>query len=144
MLESATLAIAIQGGSGQGIGAERSVNGSPVQRSSRERDHVPISGDVEAERRRLSRAAGVAVVESADLRKRNDLAMRGWLDGTRLRRVFGESQVRTRAVVVAEVIVKTTTQVSLVEDDDVVEEFASDGADHALGKGVLPTASAAW
>ena len=78
------------------------------------------------------------MVESSDLRKRNDLAMRGRLDGTRLRRVFGESQVRTRVVVVAEVIAKTTTQVSLVEDDDVVEEFASDGADHALGEGVLP------
>jgi len=34
------------------------------------------------------------VVESADLRQRNDLPMRGWLDGPRLRRVFGERQVR--------------------------------------------------
>src|SRR6267378_4173903 len=75
VLESATSAIGLQDGSGQGIATERSVNGS---------------------------------------------------------------QVRTRAVGVAEVIAKTTTQVSLVEDDDVVEEFASEGADHALGEWVLP------
>ena len=46
--------------------------------------------------------------------------------------------MRARAVIVAEVIAKTTTQVSLVEDDDVVEEFASDGANHAFDEGVLP------
>jgi len=33
VLESATSAIAIQGGNGQGIAVERIVNGSPVQRS---------------------------------------------------------------------------------------------------------------
>jgi hypothetical protein len=78
------------------------------------------------------------VVESADLRQRNDLTMRWRLDSTRFRRVFVESQVRARAVIVAEVIAKTTPQVSLIEDDDVVEEFASDGTDHALGEGILP------
>ena len=78
------------------------------------------------------------MVESADLRQRNDLTMRWRLDSTRFRRVFVESQVRARAVIVAEVIAKTTPQVSLVEDDDVVEEFASDGTDHELGEGILP------
>ena len=63
------------------------------------------------------------MVQSADLRQGNDLAVVGWLDGARLGGVFGEGQVRARAVIVAEVIAKTTTQVSLVEDDDVVEEF---------------------
>jgi len=33
VLESATSAIALQDGSGQGIATERSVNGSPVQKS---------------------------------------------------------------------------------------------------------------
>ena len=75
------------------------------------------------------------MVESADLRQRNDLTMRWRLDSTRFRRVFVESEVRARAVIVADVIAKTTPQVSLVEDDDVVEEFASDGTDHALGEG---------
>ena len=64
--------------------------------------------------------------------------MRWRLDSTRFRRVFVKSQVRARAVIVAKVIAETTPQVSLVEDDDVVEEFASDGTDHALGEGILP------
>ena len=93
---------------------------------------------MEAELGCLRRAADVAVVESADLRQRNDLTMRWRLDSTRFRRVFVESQVRARAVIVADVIAETTPQVSLVEDDDVVEEFASDGTDHALGEGILP------
>src|SRR2546425_4485737 len=82
---------------------------------------------MEAELGCLRRAADVAVVESADLRQRNDLTMRWRLDSTRFRRVFFDSQVRARAVIVADVIAKTMSQVSLVEDDDVVEEFASDG-----------------
>ena len=93
---------------------------------------------MEAELGCLRRAADVAVVESADLRQRNDLTMRWRLDSARFRGVFVESQVRARAVIVADVIAETTPQVSLVEDDDVVEEFASDGTDHALGEGILP------
>ncbi len=77
-------------------------------------------------------------MESADLRQRNDMAVFGWLDGARLGRVFLERQVRTRAVVVAEVAAQTTTQVSLVQHDHVVEELAADRTDHALGERVLP------
>jgi len=81
------------------------------------------------------------VVESADLRQRNDSALFGWLHGARLGRVFFERQVRTRAVIVMEIAAETTTQVSLVQDDHVVEELAADCADYALGQGVLPRRS---
>jgi len=88
--------MALRGGSGQVIAVKRSVKRQPSAEIRHARaDRVPISGEVEAKRQRLHRAADVAVVESADLRQRHDLAMRGWLDGPRLRRVFGESQVRT-------------------------------------------------
>ena len=33
---------------------------------------------------------------------------------------------------------QTTTEVSFVQDDHVVEEFAADRSDHALGERVLP------
>jgi len=42
-----------------------------------------------------------------------------------------------RGVIVAEVIA-TTTEVSFVQHDHVVEEFAPDGSDHALSERVLP------
>ena len=103
-------------------------------------DHLPVSSpsDGNGERARLRRAADVTVVEPTDLRPRNDGAVFGWLHGARLGRVFLERQMRTRAVIVAEVAAQTTTQVPLVQDDDVVEELAADCADHALGEGVLP------
>ena len=62
---------------------------------------------------RLRRAADVTVVESAHLRHRNNGAVFGWLHGARLGRVFLERQMRTRAVIVAEVAAQTTTQVDL-------------------------------
>jgi hypothetical protein len=34
--------------------------------------------------------------------------------------------------------VQATTEVSLIQDDHVVEELAADGADHALDEGILP------
>ena len=90
---------------------------------------------------RLRRAAGVAVVESANLRQGYDIAELGWLDSAWRGRVLLESEMRARAVVVAEVAAKTTAEVSLVQDDHVVEEFAPDRADHTLGEGVLPRRS---
>ena len=68
---------------------------------------------------RLRRAAGVAVVESANLRQGYDIAEFGWLDSAWRGRVLLESEMRARAVVVAEVAAKTTTEVSLVQDDHV-------------------------
>ena len=78
------------------------------------------------------------MVESADLGQGNDASLRGWLDGARLGSILLEREMRPRAVVVAEVAVQTTTEMSLVQDDHVVEELAADAADHALGEGVLP------
>src|SRR3989442_12050117 len=46
--------------------------------------------------------------------------------------------MRARGVIVAEVIAKATTEVSFVQYDHVVEEFAPDGSDHALSERVLP------
>ena len=68
----------------------------------------------------------------------NDAAVLGWLDGARLRRILLEREVGARAVVVAEVAAQTTSKVCLVQDDDVVEKLAADGADDSLGERVLP------
>ena len=78
------------------------------------------------------------MMESADLGQRDDAAMRRWLDGARLGRILLEGEVSARPVVVPEVGSETTTEVSLVEDNHVVEQFASDGANDSLGEGVLP------
>ena len=92
----------------------------------------------ECDQLRLSCPADVAVVESADLGQGDDGSLRRWLDCARLRRVLLESEMRARRVVVAEIIAKTATQVSLVYNNHVIEELAADRTDQALGKGILP------
>src|SRR5207237_3564702 len=54
----------------------------------------------------------------------------------RARRCRGRSAAR--GMVVTEITAQTPTEVSLVEDNHVVEDFAADGANHALDEGVLP------
>src|SRR5712692_10527748 len=78
------------------------------------------------------------MMESADLGQRDDGAMRRWLDRARLGRLLLEGEVSARPVVVPEVGSETTTEVSLVQDDEVVEKLTADGADHAFVEGVLP------
>src|SRR5258708_39044094 len=82
------------------------------------------------------------MMESADLGQRDDAALRRWLDGARLGRILLEGEGSARPVVVPEVGSETTTEVPLVEDNHLVEQFASDGANDALGERVLP--GGAW
>ena len=53
------------------------------------------------------------------------------------RAVVIETLVRPRNVVVREVRAKHATQVVFVEHDDEIEAFAANGADDALGEGIL-------
>ncbi len=87
---------------------------------------------------RLGRAADVAVVQTTDEGQGDDAAVRRRLDRARLGRILLEGEVSARPVVVAEVGSETTTKVFLVQDDDVVEKLAAEGANQALGEGVLP------
>ena len=48
------------------------------------------------------------------------------------------SAVRAASVVVVKICRQHTAQVTLIEDDDVIETFAADRADDALDIGVLP------
>ena len=93
-------------------------------------------------RLRLRRVAEVPVVEATDLGQGDHAAVLRWLDRARLRCILLEREMRPRAVVVAQVALQTTSQMSLVQDDDVVEKLAADGADHPLGERVLP--GGAW
>jgi hypothetical protein len=75
------------------------------------------------------------VVEAADVGQGNDAALLGWLDGARFGCVLLEREMGPRAVIVAKVAVQTTTEMSLVQDDHVVEKVAADGAITLSAKG---------
>ena len=79
------------------------------------------------------------MMESADLGQRNDAALLGRLNGTRLRRILLEGvEVSARPVAVPEVAAQTTSKVCLLQDDDVVEKLAAEGSNDAFSEGVLP------
>src|SRR5438445_12473052 len=120
------------------VSACRSRSRQQDRRASADRALRSLRRRARVRRQRLRCAADVAVVESADLGQGNDASLRGWLEGARLGSILLEREMRARAVVVAEVAVQTTTEVSLFQHDHMVEELAADGADHAFDEGILP------
>jgi hypothetical protein len=83
----------------------------------------------------------VAMVQTADLWEGGNGARGGWLYGPRLGTVLVQREMRTASVVIVKVCRQHTAQVTLIEDDDVIETFAADRADDALDIGVLPLRS---
>ena len=78
------------------------------------------------------------MVESSDLGNFNDATARGCLDDSRNRSILTEREVRPRRVIVAQITSQASAEMRFVENDDVVEQFAADGAGQAFGERVLP------
>jgi hypothetical protein len=68
----------------------------------------------------------VEMVQTADLWKGDDGACRGRLDGSRLWTILGQREMRPAVVVILKICRQHTAQVTLVEDDDVIETFTAD------------------
>ena len=79
------------------------------------------------------------MVQAADDRQRNNAS--GALDGSRQRRVFGQGQVCSDAVVVMCIRAQHMAQMALAEHDHMIEALAPDRADQSLGMTVLPRRS---
>lgn len=77
-------------------------------------------------------------MKSAELRDRDDCATLPRFDLPRLRGILLQGKVRTRAVVVREVVAQDSPQMLLVEHDDVIEALSADGTDHAFHERALP------
>jgi hypothetical protein len=64
------------------------------------------------------------MVQATDLWDGDDVTQRGWLYRTTLRAILIEREMGSRAVVVIEVRGQDAMQMSLVEDDDVIQTLA--------------------
>jgi hypothetical protein len=84
--------------------------------------------------------ADVAVVQAADFGKLHDLPCHRELDRPEVGRVLVQREVGTRLMVVAEVSGQDAAEVSLAEDEHVVQTLAPDRADEPLREGILPRA----
>ena len=78
------------------------------------------------------------MVQAADLGERNDLSRAGWLDRAFVRAILVEGKVSPRSMVIVHIGCEDAAQMTLVEDDNVIEAFASDRADDALSIRILP------
>ena len=76
-------------------------------------------------------------MQAADLRRDDDRSG----TGTRrpaVRGVFTQAEMRAAPMVVSEIRAEHAAEMPVVEDDDVDETFAANGADHTLHVGILP------
>jgi hypothetical protein len=73
--------------------------------------------------------ADVAVVQAADFGKLDDLSCDGKLDRPEVGRVLVQREVSTRPVVVGEVLGQDAAEVSLAEDEHVIQALAPDRAE---------------
>ena len=94
----------------------------------------PARGSLTSEVRRR----GVAMMQTAHLGDRDDLACRGWLYAARLRTILVEREMCSGPVMIFKITRQDMAQVTLVENDYVIQAFAADRADEALHIGVLP------
>jgi hypothetical protein len=65
------------------------------------------------------------MVQAADLWEGDNVAGRGRLYRTRLGTILAEREMRAAPMVVFKVFRQHTAQVTLIEDDDVIETFAN-------------------
>jgi hypothetical protein len=83
------------------------------------------------------------MVQAADFGELHDPSGREDLDRPEIGRVLVEREVGTRPMVIAEVAGQDAAEVSLAENEYVVQALASERADEPLGERVLPRGSAA-
>jgi len=70
--------------------------------------------------------------------KFDNIAGLGRSYGTAVRRILPQSPMRSPRMVVIQIRREKSLQMPFVENDDVVEQFSAQGADHPLHISVLP------
>ena len=81
------------------------------------------------------------MMQATDFADRHNLSSLRRLDRPSVRSILGEGEVGSAVVVVREVAGQDTAQVTLAQDEDVVETLAPDGADEPFREGILPRAA---
>jgi hypothetical protein len=84
------------------------------------------------------RFAGVAVMESPHQGQADDVALVGWFNRTRFRRILVQRPMGGMLMIITEIVPEPPPQGLLVEDEYVVQTLAADGADQPLDEGILP------
>jgi len=78
------------------------------------------------------------MVKSSDLRNLDDPAQLVRLNGSTLECVLIQRQVRAGFVIIAEIISQQAPQMVVIEDDHMIQTFATNAAHHTLHVAILP------
>src|SRR5205814_5620799 len=74
-------------------------------------------------------------------RRRHTRCLSDWSSDVCSSDLFFERQMRTASFVVFEIILQNPAQPGLMENNDVIQAFATDGAHQSFRKGILPRRS---
>src|SRR6266511_4201843 len=77
----------------------------------------------------------IAMMQTADLREGNSVARGGKLHATRPWAVLVEREMRSGVMMILKIARQYAAQVTLVEDDNVIQAFTADRTDETLGVG---------
>ena len=80
----------------------------------------------------------IAMMQTADLREGNNIACRVKLYATRPRAVLFEREMRSGVMMILKIARQYAAQVTLFEDDNLIQAFTADRTNETLGVGVLP------
>jgi hypothetical protein len=80
----------------------------------------------------------IAMMQTADLGEGNNIACGGKLHATRPWAVLVEREMRSGVMMILKIARQYAAQVTLVEDDNVIQTFTADRTDETLGVGILP------
>ena len=78
------------------------------------------------------------MVKATDLWNLNDPFRLVRLNGSTSWCVLIQGQVRAGLVIVAEIIFEQSAQMVVIEDDHMIQAFATNASDHPLDIGILP------
>jgi len=76
-------------------------------------------------------------MQTADLREGNNIAGGGKLYGARTWAVLVEREMCSGVMMILKIARQDAAQVTLVEDDNVIQAFTADRTDETLGVGIL-------
>jgi hypothetical protein len=80
----------------------------------------------------------IAIMETAHLREGNNVACGGKLHATRPWAVLFEREMGSGVMMILKIAQQNAAQVTLAEDDNVIQAFTADRTDETLDMGVLP------
>jgi hypothetical protein len=80
------------------------------------------------------------MMQTADLGEGNNIACGGKLHATRPWAVLVEREMRSGVMMILKIARQYAAQVTLVEDDNVIQTFTADRTDETLGVGILASA----